>query len=201
MKKLLILSFVLYSLSSFSQTMTLINNTSEVIKVEDLWINEFCTYNFPGTQPQNNTASTANQWIGPFSAATVYNCGSILGWDYGYDFEFVNLHIYDISNLATPIHILPLGTDPTVMYNPSSCEPVTAPTTTPLPPCCSMCVCLPPLTPLTGIRQVIRPDVFSQPAAPSFWTGGLPGGKIYRLTWLTVYNTSTDKYDLEITIN
>jgi hypothetical protein len=200
MKKLFILSFLLYSLSSFSQTMTLINNTSEVIKVEELWINEFCTYNFPGTQPQNNTASTANQWIGPFSATTVYNCGSILGWDVGYDFEYVKIGVYDPTGpMTSPILTQFIGTDPATMYNPMSCEPVVPPFTTPLPPCCSMCVCLPPLNP--GIYQVILPNSTPPSIAPSFWTGGLLGGKIYRMTWLTVYNTSTDKYDVEITIN
>lgn len=196
MKKLVILSFLLCSLSSFSQTMTLINNTSEVIKVEELWINEFCTYNFPGTQPQNNTASTANQWIGPFSATTVYNCGTLLGWDYGYDYEFVRLDVYTVAGgtltLVGPINNGDgIGTEPTLYYNPASCEPVTAPTSSPMP--------LPPLT--TGIRQVILPDA-SLPMAPSSWGGNILGGlKIYQVTWQTIYNTTTDKYDVEITVN
>ena len=92
MKKLFILSFILCSLSSFSQTMTLNNNTSEVIKVKELWTNDFCAYNFPGTTPYVDEAINANQWVGPFSANTIYSyTGPFLVTSATHDFEYVEL--------------------------------------------------------------------------------------------------------------
>ena len=198
MKKIILFSLLLYSLSGYSQTMVLINNTSEVIEIRQLWINQFCQYDFPLVQPQNDVAAVANSWIGPFSATTVYNCGTALGWDYGYDYEWVDLHVHSIPAGGPLVYVGPInggdgiGTEPTLYYNPASCEPVTAPTASPMP--------LP--AGFTGIRQVLLPDVWSLPAAPSFRAGNIAGGpKIYRVTWQTIYNTSTDKYDVEITVN
>ena len=104
-----------------------------------------------------------------------------------------------------------LGTDPTVMYDPASCAPAGPPTATPItwgpifwPGPGGVggvwSVGTPPLGGITGIRQVRRPDLLVTTPAPSFYTLGI-GGKIYRLTWFTVFNSTTGKYDVEITIN
>ena len=57
---------------------------------------------------------------------------------------------------------------------------------------------LPPLT--TGIRQVILVDGPPFTPAPSSITA-IVGGKLYFLTWTTIYDPIFDKYDVEINVN
>lgn len=207
MKKTILSLSILFSVSAYSQTMTLINNTSDLIKVKELWTNDFCAYDFPTVEPQVDEAPNANQWIPAFSASTIFNFPAM---GTTHDFEYVELEIYDRATMSL-ITTQDLGTDATVMYDPAACAPAGPPTTTPitwLPVFWPgpggvggvWSVGVPPVGPVNGIRQVIKPNFPTPSTAPSFTATGA-GGKIYRFTWLTVFNSTTGKYDVEITVN
>ncbi len=130
MSKLLILSFLLYSLSGFSQTITLVNNTSDVIVIDQLWLNEFCSYNFPGVQPQVPATPLVTTLIGPSSAAVIFTItGPGMLSAIPYDFEYIKLNVMQIigGTLGAPLPLSDLGTEPTVYYNPASCDPLLRP--------------------------------------------------------------------------
>ena len=205
MKKIILSLSIFLSISAHSQTMTIINNTSELIEIKELWTNHFCNYTFPSSIHVDEAASSIGR-VAPFSAAVAFSYPPFSAT--GYDFEYVKLDLVDRST-STVVLSSQLGTDAMSVYDPSSCSPPASPTTTTLSPCgfWSTGPGIPvwiPCTPgrfVTGIRQVIEPDKGNPPAPSAISQGSIINGKIYRLTWFTIWNSLSGKYDVEITIN
>ena len=196
MKKIILSLSIFLSISAHSQTMTIINNTSELIEIKELWTNHFCNYTFPSSIHVDEAASSIGR-VAPFSAAVAFSYPPFSAT--GYDFEYVKLDIVDMSTSTPVLPPVFLGTSDNFWYMPASCDVPSAPVAIPVAPTCVGCVpSLPPLNP--AIRQVKLPDAGTTPAHSSFNTPG-SNGKIYRLTWFTSWNSLSGKYDVEITIN